>query len=36
MELLVRYYTVVYKQENTGIIPAQQEINNVVDNHAWL
>ena len=35
-ELLVRYYTVVDNQENTGITPAQQEINNVVDNHACL
>lgn len=34
--LLVRYCTVVDNQENTGITPAQQEINNVVDNHAWL
>ena len=35
-ELLVRYCTVIDNQENTRIIPVQQEINNVVDNHAWL
>ena len=34
--ILVRYCIVVDNQENTGITPAQQEINNVVDNHAWL